>query len=134
MPSIQEYNTKYKKEHRASQNGDREDLLEEKFQIKFNSKNVSISQFKKHYKEKIENKEQEFIFNNSITLIYLILSDKSCLESEGAYVKNVTGTLKVNPATKELRENLKAFNSQLALLHTLLNTDKEEDLDGWLNG
>ncbi|OOM76586.1 hypothetical protein [Clostridium sp. BL-8] len=134
MPSTQEYNTKYKKEHRAFQNGDREDLLEEKFQIKFNSKNISISQFKKHYKEKIENKEQEFIFNNCITLIDLILSDKSCLESEGAYVKNVTGTLKVNPATKELRENLKAFNSQLALLHTLLNTDKEEDLDGWLNG
>lgn len=133
MPSTNEYYKEYRKGERAVKNGDREDLTDKIYAIKFSSKNISISQFKKIYKPRIQNKEQQYIFNNCIDLIELIQSTKECLEQEGTYIKNCTGTLKVNPAQKELRENLKAFNTQLELLNNILPEEDEEELDDWLD-
>lgn len=137
MASTKEYYKEYRKAERDCKSGKREDMIDERQVIEFGGKKITVPQFKKYYKDRIKNKEQEYIFNNCLDLITLIQSDKDCLAKEGAYITNATGTLKVNPATKELRENLKAFNSQLSLLHELLGgteDKKEETLDEWVNG
>lgn len=134
MPSDNGYYKEYRRAERLVKKGERENMIDLNYQIKFKSKTITVDQFSKYYKTKIKNKEQQLIFNNCLDLIDLINSSKECLESEGTYIKNATGTLKVNPGQKELRENLKAFNSQLQLLHTLLSqTPNETTLEGWLD-
>lgn len=127
MPSNNEYYKEYRTAEREVKSGKRENMIDETTPIKFDSKQVTTSQFKKHYKDRIDNKEVEYIFNNCLDLITLIQSDKDCLAKEGAYIKNCTGTMKVNPAQKELRENLKIFNAQLLLLHQLTDTKESKD-------
>jgi hypothetical protein len=59
---------------------------------------------------------------------------KNVLRKRGAYTKNATGTLKVNPAQKELRENIKSFSAQLRLLHLLIGKNPPaETLEEWLD-
>lgn len=136
MPSDNSYYKEYRQAERDVAKGKRENMIDDTKLIKFDCKQISVAQFKRYYKDRIENKEQEYIFNNCLDLITLIESDKKCLAEEGAYIKNVTGTLKVNPAQKELRENLKAFNSQLSLLHELLipkqEVKKQTNIGSWL--
>ena len=135
MPSSKEYYTTYRRGERAAKNGERDDLIDDRIEVKFKSKKINLKKFKGFYKEKIKTKEQEYIFNNCLDLIDLINSSKECLEKEGAFTKNCTGTLKVNPAQKELRENLKAFTNILSLLHELTTSENDdEDLEGLLNG
>lgn len=134
MASSKEYYKQYRRGERSMKNDNRDDLVDSKTVIKFKSREIKLSQFKKIYKDKIKNKEQEYLFNICLDLIELIKSSKECLEVEGAFVKNCTGALKTNPAQKELRENLKAFTSTLTLLHDLTMTNSEEEnLEGWLN-
>ncbi|MDF2612790.1 MAG: hypothetical protein K0S71_576 [Clostridia bacterium] len=132
MPSNNDYYKEYRRAARAVESGEREDLTDVVHAIKFGTKTVTPKAFMDMYKDKIQTKEEEFILNNCLDLISMINAAKECLEIEGAFVKNVTGSLKVNPAQKELRENLKAFNSQLALLNEVLPKEEEQDLDGWL--
>jgi hypothetical protein len=132
VPSTNEYYKEYRRAARAVESGDRDDLNDIVHEIKFGTKSITPKSFMDLYKGKIETKEQEFILNNCSDLISMINAAKECLEIEGAFVKNVTGSLKVNPAQKELRENLKAFNSQLTLLNEILPKEDDEDLDGWL--
>lgn len=120
MPSSNEYYKQYRRAERDLKNGNRDDLIEDKIEIKFKSKNINLKYFKDYYKDKLKTKEQEYIFNNCLDLIELIKSSKQCLEQEGAFSKNCTGSLKVNPAQKELRENLKALTNLLSVLHDLL--------------
>ena len=133
MPSTNEYYKGYRRATRQIERGEREDLTDAIHEIKFGTKSISPVQFKNMYKGKIETKEQEFILNNCLDLISMVNAAKECLSLEGAFVKNVTGTLKVNPAQKELRENLKAFNNKLELLNNVLVKEEEEDLSGWLD-
>jgi hypothetical protein len=133
MSSNNEYYKEYRRAARAVESGEREDLTEIVHEIKFGTTSVTPKAFMDMYKDKIETKEQEFILNNCLDLISMINAAKECLEIEGAFVKNVTGSLKVNPAQKELRENLKAFNTQLVLLNEILPKEDDEDLDGWLD-
>lgn len=132
MPSTNEYYKEYRRAARKVERGERDDLTDVIHEIKFGTKTISPTQFKNMYKGKIETKEQEFILNNCLDLISMVNAAKECLAVEGAYVKNVTGSLKVNPAQKELRENLKAFNTQLELLNNVLVKEEEDDLAGWL--
>ncbi|WP_270940891.1 hypothetical protein [Romboutsia lituseburensis] len=127
MSSSNEYYKEYRRAERDVKKGNREDMIDSKSEIEFKSKDISIAQFKKYYKDKIENKEQEYIFNNCLDLIVLIADSKRNLETEGVYIKNATGTIKVNPAQKELRENLKAFTNLLSVLHNLQEPTEVEN-------
>lgn len=133
MPSTNEYYREYRRAARQVDRGERDDLTDVIHEIKFGTKTISPTTFKNMYKGKIETKEQEFILNNCLDLISMVNAAKECLSVEGAFVKNVTGSLKVNPAQKELRENLKAFNTQLELLNRVLIKDDDDDLEGWLS-
>lgn len=132
MPSTKEYYTQHKRGQRAIKRGEREDLKDKTYNVKFGTNKINLSHFKKLYKDKIRDKQQEYVFNICLDLIELIKSAKECLEVEGAYVRNITGTLKVNPAQKELRENLKAFNTQFEVLNNMF-TEEELSLDDWLD-
>lgn len=133
MPSTNEYYREYRKASRQVDKGERDDLIDVIHEVKFSTKSITPTAFKNVFKGKIETKEQELILNNCMDLISMINASKECLTIEGAYVKNVTGSLKVNPAQKELRENLKAFNSQLEILNRVLVKDEKFDLVGWLD-
>ncbi|GAA0863561.1 hypothetical protein GCM10008917_13510 [Paraclostridium tenue] len=115
-------------------NGDREDMIDTKILVEFKTKKITLAQFKKYYKNRLTNKEQELIFNNCLDLLTLIENNKKILELEGTYIKNVTGVLKVNPAKKELREDLKTFTNMLTILNATINQEDNEDMDVWLNG
>lgn len=132
IPSTNEYYKEYRRAARQVDKGERDDLTDVIHEIKFGTKTISPTQFKDMYKGKIETKEQEFILNNCLDLISMVNAAKECLSIEGAFVKNATGSLKVNPAQKELRENLKAFNTQLELLNRVLIKEDDEDLEEWL--
>lgn len=133
MPSTNEYYKEYRRASREVERGDRENLVDVIHEVKFSTKSITPAVFKNVFKKQIETKEQELILNNCVDLVSMINASKECLALEGAYIKNATGTLKVNPAQKELRENLKAFNSQLELLNRVLKKDEEIDLTGWLD-
>lgn len=136
MPSSngKEYQKIYKRAERDFKSGKREDMIDDRIEVNFKSKKITLKHFKDFYKDKLKTKEQEFIFNNCLDLISLIESSKMALELEGSFLKNATGILKVNPAMKELRENLKAFTNMLELLHQLtLESDEDGSLEGWLN-
>lgn len=120
-----EYQKQYMKASREMKAGEREDLIDKKFIVEFKSKKSSIPQFKKFYKDKIETKEQEIIFNNCLDSLQLIEDCKKGIELEGLYTKNVTGNLKINPLNKELRDNISSFTKLLCLLHDLLEPEDE---------
>lgn len=133
MPSTNEYYREYRRAARQVESGEREDLTDVIHEIKFGTKSITPNVFKNVFKGRIETKEQELILNNCLDLISMVNAAKECLAIEGAYVKNVTGSLKVNPAQKELRENLKAFNTQLELLNRVLVKEEDDDLGAWLD-
>lgn len=119
-----DYHKKYMKGYRRANKGDC--MVENTSKIEFKSTKISLAKFKKHYKDKIDNKEQELIFNNCLDLIILIEDCKKAIEEEGNYYKNTTGVLKVNPLVKELRENIKSFTNLLGILHDLLEPVETE--------
>lgn len=126
MPSSNEYYKQYRRAERDIKRGNREDMIDDRSEVKFKSGNISIEEFEEFYKSKLENKEQEYIFNNCLDLIVLIADSKKTLEEEGVYIKNATGIIKVNPAQKELRENIKAFTNLLGILHNLTEPEEKE--------
>lgn len=126
MPSSKEYYKQYRRAERDIKRGNREDMIDDRSEIKFKSGDISIEEFEEFYKSKLENKEQEYIFNNCLDLIVLISDSKKTLEEEGVYIKNATGVIKVNPAQKELRENIKAFTNLLGVLHNLIEPGERE--------
>ncbi|MDK2587454.1 hypothetical protein QOZ83_16565 [Romboutsia sedimentorum] len=126
MSSSNEYYKEYRRAERDVKSGKRDDLIDDRIEVDFKSKKITHNHLKKLYKYRLETKEHEYIFNNCLDLISLIESSKIALEQEGAYIKNATGVIKVNPAQKELRENLKAFTNTLSVLHELLKPVEEE--------
>ena len=133
MPSDKEYYKQYRRAARQKEKGERTDLTDLKYNIKFETKEIKPTKFKKIFDGKIESEEQELVLNNCLDLITLINSAKECLAMEGTFVKNATGALKVNPAQKELRENIKTFNKELEHLNSLLVVDDTFDLESWLD-
>lgn len=133
MSSSNKYYKDYRRAEREMKNGERNDMIDDRVEIRFKSKKITLKHFKDLYKEKLKTKEQEYLFNNCLDLITLIDNNKKVLESEGTYIKNASGVLKVNPAKKELREDLKAFSSMITLLNQTLVGEEDEDLEGWLN-
>lgn len=122
-----EYYKNYMKGYRKKKKEKLENNEEEfNSKIEFKSKNISIAQFKKHYKGKLENKEQELIFNNCLDLITLIDEYKQAIEKEGTYYKNTTGNIKINPIVKEHRDTIKSFTSLLCILRELLEPEEKE--------
>ncbi|SCI75381.1 Uncharacterised protein [uncultured Clostridium sp.] len=134
LSSSNEYYKEYRRAERDCKSGKREDLIDERSVIEFKSKKITVTQFKKYYKDRLKSKEQELIFGNCLDLLTLIENNKQILEIEGTYIKNATGTLKVNPAKKELREDLKAFTTMLTILNATASVDEDESLEDWLNG
>lgn len=133
MASPKEYHRGYRRAQREVLNGERENLTEIIHEVKFGTREYNINSFKKLYKDRITNKEQELTLNNCLDLLSMINAAKNCLEQEGAFVKNATGSLKVNPAQRELRDSLKAFNLQLEILNNMLGSNEDDDLSGWLD-
>lgn len=128
-----QYDREYKKAMYDMEIGKRDSMIDTIHEIKFGNKQYNITQFKNLYKDRVTSKEQEFALNTCLDLLSMINSAKLCLLEEGAYTKNATGALKVNPAQRELRDSLKAFNTQLEILNSLIVVDEEEDLSGWLD-
>lgn len=128
-----EYDRIYKRAYRSMKNSEGEEgLIAGSYDIKFGTKKISPSKFKKVFKEKIKDASQQNMFNYLMDLMDLIATAKSCLEEEGVYIVTKTGQIKNNPAQKELRENLKAFNS---MFDAFVSTFAEEqiDLTAWLD-
>ena len=90
-----EYDRLYKKREYDIKKGKAKDMTLEKKLLTFTNEPLSIIEFKNFYKDKLDNKEQELIFNNCLNLIDMINKSRECLEEEGMYIKNVTGTLKL---------------------------------------
>lgn len=127
-----EYFKQYKRAQREVAKGTRDSMVNKNVAVEFKTKKISVAKFKKNYKDKLTEEAHVYLFNSCLDLIDLINSAKECLEKEGAYIKGATGALKVNPAQKELRENLKIFSKTLFLLDNLLNDNDEIDLNKWL--
>lgn len=126
--SLDSYSNEYYKEYMKGYRKAKKDetIIESKNKIEFKSKNISIAQFRKHYKDKLKNKEQELIFNNCLDLITLIDEYKQAIEKEGTYYKNTTGNIKINPIVKEHRDTIKSFTNLLCTLHDLLEPEEKE--------
>ena len=128
-----EYDKIYKRAYRSMKNGTNEDgLIDGTYDIKFGTKKISPNKFKKVFKDNIKNANQQNMFNYLLDLMELIATSKKCLEEEGVYIVMKTGQIKCNPAQKELRDNLKAFNG---MFEAFVATFAEEqiDLNGWLD-
>lgn len=127
-----EYDKIYKRAYRSMKSGEEESMIAGTYDIKFGTKKITPAKFKKTFGDKIRDANQKNIFNYCMDLINLIATAKECLEQEGVYIVNKTGSLKVNPAQKELRENLKAFNTQFEVLVSTFGEEKV-DLSKWLD-
>lgn len=133
MPSGTEYHREHKRGQRAMERGEIDSLITKRYDVEFGTKDITPAKFKRIFTGKIANDEQRALLNTCLDLLELIKASKDCLQREGAYTSNVTGSLKVNPAQKELRENLKAFNAQMELLIEKTTEKKKTDIEGWLN-
>lgn len=137
MSSDAEYQRNYKREERKlkAETGLTPSMVANVFPTKFSTRKLKVREFKKFYESQIQNKEQQLILENCINLIDLINMNKEFLEQQGLYTTNVSGIIRPNPASKELRDTLKSFTIQLKLLQDLLG-EKETGLDinKWVNG
>ena len=137
MPSDAEYHKNYKREERKlkAETGATPSMVDNVFPAKFSTKKLKVKEFKKYYSPQMENKEQQLILDNLINLIDLTNMHKEFLEQQGLYTTNVSGIIRPNPASKELRDTLKSFTIQLKLLQELLGQKETElDLNAWVNG
>ncbi len=102
--------------------------------IEFIGKKINIKKFEEAYKDKVKDSATKFyIYKNILDIVPLITACKEFLESKGAFIVGTTGTVKANPAQKELRENTKAFTGLLQQLDNMLGTDDKPDINSWLD-
>ena len=120
-------NTKeYQKAYRDTQK--LKDNLE-KINIKFDVNNISKEDINEIYIKKINNKAQEKLLKNILNLIDLIEAHKESLENFGVVVKTITGTIKVNPSEKSLRECMLQISRLIKELEeNIINTPIEKEL------
>lgn len=102
--------------------------------IEFNGKKINVKKFQAAYKDKVKDSATKFyIYKNILDIVPLITACKEFLEQKGAFIVGTTGTVKANPAQKELRENTKAFTGLLKELDSMLGTDDKPDINSWLD-
>lgn len=102
--------------------------------IEFIGKKINIKKFEAAYKDKVKDSATKFyIYKNILDIVPLITACKDFLESKGAFIVGTTGTVKANPAQKELRENTKAFTGLLKELDNMLGTSERPDINSWLD-
>lgn len=102
--------------------------------IEFIGKKINIKKFEEAYKDKVKDSAAKFyIYKNILDVVPLIAACKEFLEQKGAFIVGTTGTIKANPAQKELRENTKAFTGLLKELDNMLGTDEKPDISSWLD-
>lgn len=105
-----------------------------KTKIEFIGKKINIKKFEAAYKDKVKDDAVKFfIYKSILDIVPLIGACKDYIENEGAFIKGTTGTIKANPAQKELRENTKAFTSLLEQLNGMLGKDDKPDINSWLD-
>ena len=95
--NTKEYQKAYREGQKVKDNLD-------KINIKFDINNITKEDINKIYIKKVGNKAQEKLLKNILNLIDLIEAHKESLEVFGVVTKTVTGTIKVNPSEKSLRE------------------------------
>lgn len=102
--------------------------------IEFNGKRINVKKFEAAYKDKVKDDAVKyFLYKSILDIVPLIGACKDYIEKEGAFIKGTTGTIKANPAQKELRENTKAFTSLLEQLNAMLGKDDKPDISSWLD-
>lgn len=102
--------------------------------IEFIGKKINIKKFEEAYRDKVKDSATKFyIYKNILDIVPLITACKNFLEQKGAFLVGTTGTVKANPAQKELRENTKAFTGLLKELDSMLGADDKPDINSWLD-
>lgn len=129
------YKQSYRKMRKDKKNQDKikqgGDMIADNYYVKFQEA-VSIEEFKESFSGEMKDANQRNTLNQLVDMMELIETSKKCLEEQGVYIVMETGQIKTNPAQKELRENIKAFNN---IFMTLLSTFEEKtiDLESWIN-
>lgn len=124
MPSDKEYYKEYRRAERDFKSGKREDMIDKRYPIEFKGKKNSLAKFKKYYRDKIETDNQQIVFNTCVDLLTMIDAYKLSIELDGLAIKHATGTIKINPLNKELRDTIKSFTTNLAMLEDMLTPDE----------
>ena len=102
--------------------------------IEFIGKKINIKKFEEAYKDKVKDSATKYYtYKNILDIVPLITASKEFIEKKGAYIVGTTGTVKANPAQKELRENIKAFTGLLKELDNMIGTDDKADINSWLD-
>lgn len=125
----------YQKLKYEVETGKRESMIENIYEIAFTG-DVKATQLKRAYKDHITTDEERLLLSNALVLADLIRASKTCLETEGVYIRTATGLIKENPAQKALRDNIKAFTVLLDTLNKTIKANKQGDkidLDKWLD-
>lgn len=102
--------------------------------IEFIGKKINIKKFEEAYKDKVKDSAAKYyIYKNILDIVPLITACKDFLEQKGAFIVGTTGTIKANPAQKELRENTKAFTGLLKEIDGMLGANDTPDISSWLD-
>lgn len=102
--------------------------------IEFVGKKINVKKFEAAYKDKVKDSATKvYLYKNILDIVPLISACKEFLEKKGAFIVGTTGTVKANPAQKELRENTKTFTGLLKELDSMLGNDDKPDISSWLD-
>ena len=102
--------------------------------IEFVGKKINIKKFEEAYKNKVRDSATKYyIYKQIIDIVPLISACKEFLEKKGAFIVGTTGTVKANPAQKELRENTRAFTVLLKELDGMLDSNDKPNISSWLD-
>lgn len=128
--------TEYYKQAKRNQRANAKEPKRKKVDtnIEFIGKKINIKKFEAAYKDKVKDDAVKFFLYKSILdIVPLIGACKDYIEQKGAFIQGTTGTIKANPAQKELRENTKAFTTLLEQLNSMLGADDKPDINDWLD-
>lgn len=130
-PQQKEY---FKQAKRNQREAAKEPKKKSNTKIEFIGKKINIKKFKAVYKDKVKDDAVKFfIYKSILDIVPLIGACKDYIEQKGAFIQGTTGTIKANPAQKELRENTKAFTGLLEQLNSMLGADDKPDINNWLD-
>lgn len=130
-PQQKEYFKQAKRNQRATA---KEPKKKSNVKIEFIGKKINIKKFEAVYKDKVKDDAVKFfIYKSILDIVPLIGACKDYIEEKGAFIQGTTGTIKANPAQKELRENTKAFTGLLEQLNSMLGKDDKPDINSWLD-
>lgn len=130
-PQQKEY---FKQAKRSQRTTAKEPKKKSNVKIEFIGKKINIKKFESVYKDKVKDDAVKFfIYKSILDIVPLIGACKDYIEEKGAFIQGTTGTIKANPAQKELRENTKAFTGLLEQLNSMLGKNDKPDINSWLD-